>query len=65
MVHRTFKTMEPAGEIAVAQRPKGVLKVMLYTGKVTHFEFTIDSQNAFDFAMEILQHAYRLGEAGK
>lgn len=65
MVHRTFKTLEPAGEIAVAQRPEGVLKVMLYTGEVTHFEFTIDRQNAFDFAMEILQHAYRLGEAGK
>ena len=65
MVHRTFKTLEPAGEIAVAQRPEGVLKVMVYTGKVTRFEFTIDRQNAFDFAMEILQHAYRLGEAGK
>jgi hypothetical protein len=65
MVHRTFKTLEPAGEIAVAQRPEGVLKVMLYTGEVTHFEFTIDRKSAFDFAMEILQHAYRLGEAGK
>jgi len=65
MVHRTFKTLTPAGEIAVAQRPEGVLKVMIYTGKVTHFEFELDRQNAFDFAMEILQHAYRLGEAAK
>ena len=61
MVHRTFKTMVPAGEIAVAQRPGGGLKIMIYTGEVTHFEFEIDRQNAFDFAMEVLQHVYRLG----
>jgi len=62
-MHRTFKTLEPKAEIAVAQRPENVLKVMVFTGSLTHFEFTIDRQNAFDFAMEILQHAYRLGEA--
>ncbi len=65
MVHRTFKTLEPKGEIAVAQKPEGVLKMMIYTGSVTHFEFTMESKAAFDFAMEILQHAYRLGETGK
>lgn len=62
MVHRTFQTLEPKGEIAVAQKPEGVLKIMLYTGSVTHFEFTLTRENAFNFAMEILQHAYRLGE---
>lgn len=62
MVHRTYNTLEPKGEIAVAQKPEGVLKIMIYTGKVTHFEFTLDHKNAFNLAMEILQHAYRLGE---
>ena len=61
-MHRTFETLEPKGEIAVAQKPKGVLKVMLYTESVTHFEFTLTRENAFNLAMEILQHAYRLGE---
>ncbi|MCL6620604.1 MAG: hypothetical protein K6T55_00735 [Syntrophobacterales bacterium] len=65
MVHRTFKTLEPKGEIAVAQRPEGVLKLMIFTGSVTHFEFTMDGQSAFDFAMEMLQHAYRLGVGSK
>jgi hypothetical protein len=62
IVHRTYNTLEPKGEIAVAQKPEGVLKVMIYTGKTTHFEFTITRENAFNLAMEILQHAYRLGE---
>jgi hypothetical protein len=61
-MHRTFETLEPKGEIAVAQKPEGVLKMMLYTGSTTHFEFTITRENAFNLAMEILQHAYRLGE---
>lgn len=64
--HRTYKTLDPAGEIAVVQRPEGVLKVVVYTGtgekKKQHFEFTLERQAAFDFAMEMLQHAYRLGE---
>ncbi len=66
MVHRTYKTLEPAGEIAVVQRPEGVLKVVVYTGsgekQKEHFSITLDRQAAFDFAMEMLQHAYRLGE---
>ncbi len=60
-MHRTFETLEPKGEIAVAQKPEGVLKIMLYTGSVTHLEFTMTRENAFNLAMEILQHAYRLG----
>jgi hypothetical protein len=60
-MHRTFQTLEPKGEIAVAQKPEG-LKIMLYTGSITHFEFTLTRENAFNLAMEILQHAYRLGE---
>jgi hypothetical protein len=69
MVHRTFKTLEPKGEVAVAQRPEGVLKLVVYTGsgakKEEHFGLTLDRHAAFDLAMEILQHAYRLGAAGK
>jgi hypothetical protein len=65
LAHRTYKTLEPAGEIAVVQRPEGVLKVVVYTGsgekKKQHFELTLERQAAFDFAMELLQHAYRLG----
>jgi hypothetical protein len=62
LMHRTFETLEPKGEIAVAQKPEGVLKLMLYKGDVTLFEFTITRENAFNLAMEILQQAYRLGE---
>jgi hypothetical protein len=62
MPHRTYVTLEPKGEIAVAQKPEGVIKIMIFTGKVTHFEFTLDGKNAFSLAMEILQHAYRLGQ---
>jgi len=51
--HRTYNTLDPKGEI---------VKIMIYTGNVTHFEFTLDHKNAFNLAMEILQHAYRLGE---
>ncbi len=61
---RTYQVQEPKCEIAVAQRPEG-LKVMLFTEKETKFEFTLNRQNAFNLAMEILQHAYRLGEAEK
>lgn len=62
MPHRTYETLEPKGEVAVAQKPEGVIKIMVFTGKVTHFEFTLDANNAFNLAMEILQHAYRLGK---
>jgi hypothetical protein len=68
MSERTFPTLEPKGELAVAPRPEG-LKLVLYTGsgakKVEHVGVTLDRQAAFQFAMEILQHVYRLGEAGK
>lgn len=63
--HRTFKTLKPEGEIAVAERPEGVLKLVVYTGsgekQKEHTEVLIDRHNAFELAMEILQHAYRLG----
>lgn len=61
-MNRTFETLEPKGEIAVAQKPEGVLKIMLFKGDITHFEFTVTRENAFNLAMEILKHAYRLGE---
>ena len=52
----------------MAQRPEG-LKLVLYTGSGARSKstsrVTMDRQAAFQFAMEILQHAYRLGEAGK
>jgi hypothetical protein len=64
--HRTYKTLTPAGEIAVVQRPEGVLKLVVYTGtgekQKEHTEILIDHRNAFELAMEILQHAYRLGQ---
>jgi hypothetical protein len=33
--------------------------------KEAHLGITMDRQAAFQFAREILQHVYRLGEAGK
>jgi hypothetical protein len=65
MAHRTYQTLEPAGEIAVVQRPENQVKMLFYTcsgtEKTCHFEITLDRQTAFDFAMEMLQHAYRAG----
>ena len=29
--HRTYKTLEPGGEVAVVQRPEGVIKLVVYT----------------------------------
>lgn len=60
-MHRTFETVEPKFEVAVAQKPEGVLKIMVYKGSATQLEFTMSKENAFNLAMEILQHAYRLG----
>jgi hypothetical protein len=61
--HRTYKTLEPAGEIAVVQRPEGTVKILFYTcsGAVStcHTEVLLDREAAFNFAMEILQQAYR------
>jgi hypothetical protein len=56
--HRTYKTLEPAGEIAVVQRPEGTVKILVYAGS-THSEVTLDREAAFNFAMEILQQSYR------
>jgi len=66
--HRTYKTLKPKGEIAVVQRPEGVLKIVVYTSSgekrmEEHTEILLDHHNAFELAMEILQQAYRLGKA--
>ncbi len=65
-MHRTYKTLEPGGEVAVVQRPEGKLKLVFYTcsgeKRDCHSEIVLDHKNAFDRAMEILQHAYRLGQ---
>lgn len=66
MVPRTFSTLDPEGEVAVVQRPGGV-KLVVYTGtgeeKEEHFGITMDRRAAFELAMELLQHLYRLGAA--
>ncbi len=66
MEHRTYKTLEPGGEVAVVQRPEGKIKLLFYTcsgeKRDCHSEILLDHRNAFDLAMEILQHAYRLGQ---
>ena len=50
--HRTYKTLEPEGEIAVVQRPEGVLKIVVYTGtgvkQKEHTEIILDHRNAFE-----------------
>lgn len=61
--HRTFPTFEPKGEIAVAQRPEKLIKIVLYPATGDKMEIVLEKDNAFNFAMEILQHVYRLGEA--
>ncbi len=67
MVHRTYKTIEPEGEVAVVQRPEGAVKLLFSPAaarkKACHTEITMDRDAAFNFAMEILQHAYRVGQA--
>ncbi len=66
MEHRTYTTLEPGGEVAVVQRPEGKLKLLFYTcsgeKRDCHTEILMDHKNAFNLAMEILQHAYRLGQ---
>jgi hypothetical protein len=61
--HRTYKTLEPAGEIAVVQRPEGTVKILFYTcsgaDSTCHTEVLLEREAAFNFAMEILQQAYR------
>jgi hypothetical protein len=65
MKHRTYKTLEPEGEIAVVQRPEGTVKILFYTcsgaDRTCHSEVVLEKDQAFNFAMEILQHAYRVG----
>jgi hypothetical protein len=63
MVHRTYETLTPEGEIAVVQRPEGKIKVVFYPTEGEHFEIVLDRKNAFDLAMEMLMHSYRLGDA--
>jgi hypothetical protein len=66
LAHRTYKTLKPEGEVAVVQRPEGTVKVLFYTcsgeERSCHTEITLDRHEAFNFAMELLQHAYRVGE---
>jgi hypothetical protein len=62
--HRTYKTLEPDGELAVVQRPEGTVKILFFTcsgteEKACHTEVVLDREAAFNFAMEILQQAYR------
>ncbi len=46
--HRTYKTLEPAGEIAVVQRPEGTVKILFYTcsgaDKSCHSEVLLDRE---------------------
>ena len=61
--NRTYKTLEPAGELAVVQRPEGTVKILFYTcsgaDSTCHTEVLLTREAAFNFAMEILQQAYR------
>lgn len=59
--HRVFETFEPKGEIAVAQRPDKLVKMVVYPKTGDKIEIVMEKDKAFDFAMEILQHVYRLG----
>jgi hypothetical protein len=59
--HRVFETFEPKGEIAVAQRPDKLVKIVHYPQSGNKMEVVMEKDKAFDFAMEILQQIYRLG----
>lgn len=60
--HRTFPTFEPKGEVAVVQRPDRLVKIVFYPQKGDKMELVLEKDQAFNFAMEMLQHLYRLGE---
>jgi hypothetical protein len=60
--HRTFDTFEPKGELAVAQRPDKLVKIVFYPKTGDSMDIVLEKDKAFNFAMEILQHVYRLGE---
>jgi hypothetical protein len=68
MKNLMHKTLEPEGEIAVVQRPEGTVKIVFYTcsgeEKTCHLEVTLDRDQAFNFAMELLQQTYRVGSEG-
>jgi hypothetical protein len=61
--HRTYKTPEPAGEIAVVPRPEGAGRIRVHTcsgaDSTGHTEVLLDREAAFTFAMEILQQGCR------
>jgi hypothetical protein len=59
--HRVFNTFEPKGEIAVAQRPDKLVKIVFYPAAGNNTEIVMEKEQAFNFAMEILQQVYRLG----
>ncbi|AEB08316.1 hypothetical protein [Desulfobacca acetoxidans] len=61
--HRTFETFEPKGEIAVVERPDRLIKLVFYPQGGQSMELVMEKQKAFDLAMDMLQHLYRLGEA--
>ncbi|MFP3867287.1 MAG: hypothetical protein ACLFUU_03880 [Desulfobacteraceae bacterium] len=61
MVHRTFKLLSPKGEIAIVQRPEAVVEFLIYPKSGENIQFEMERKDAFDFAMELLQHLYRLG----
>ncbi len=67
MSHRTFNTLEPAGEVAAVERPEGTIKLVFFTGSGATqkeiFGAVMDRKDAFNLAMEMLQHLYRLGAA--
>ena len=48
----------------MVQRPEGTLKILFYTCsgavRTCHSEAVLDRDQAFNFAMEILQQAYRV-----
>lgn len=51
LAHRTYKTLEPDGEIAVVQRPEGKVKLLFYTcsgaEKTCHSEITLTGSLQF------------------
>jgi len=53
--------LNPEGEIAVVQRPEGVVEFVIYPKTRDNLEFRRARKDAFDFAMELLQYLYRLG----
>jgi hypothetical protein len=63
--HRTFPINEPKGEVAVVQRPDNLIKIVIYPegGEKGHQELLFEKKAAFELAMEMLQHLYRLGES--